>query len=143
MSEHVKILFEYPIGDSNGTETLWALPKGEGYKLDNIPFYVKGVSFGDVVSAKVVEGCIYMKELLTPSGHSTVRLWFANENDVQPVRESLKSMGCNSEISDQPRLLAVDIPPSISYEIIRAYLDEGESNGKWDYEEACLGFLQN
>jgi hypothetical protein len=33
------------------------------------------------------------------------------------------------------------IPQAISYEDVRAYLDEGESNGKWDYEEACLGFL--
>jgi len=82
-----------------------------------------------------------MKELLEPSGHSTVRLWFASEQEVQPVREALKSMGCSSEVSDQPRLVAVDIPPTIAYEDIRSYLDEGESNGKWDYEEACLGFL--
>jgi hypothetical protein len=37
--------------------------------------------------------------------------------------------------------VAVDIPPAVSYEDVRAYLEEGESNGKWDYEEACLGFL--
>lgn len=143
MSERIKLFFEYSVGDSNESETesLWALPSGEGFKLDNIPFYVKGVSFGDVVSAERVEGCLCMKELLETSGHSTVRLWFASEQEVQPVREALKSMGCSSEVSDQPRLVAVDIPPTIAYEDIRSYLDEGESNGKWDYEEACLGFL--
>jgi hypothetical protein len=143
MSEHVKLFFEYPVGDSSEIEieSLWALPSGKGFKLDNITFYVKGVSFGDVVSAEEIEGCLCMKELLEPSGHSTVRLWFACEQDVQPVREALKSMGCSSEVSDKSRLLAVDIPPAISYEDIRAYLDEGVSNGKWDYEEACLGFL--
>ena len=143
MSEHVKLFLDYPVGDSGESEieSLWALPVGKGFKLDNIPFYARGVSFGDVVSAEEVEGCLCMTELLEPSGHSTVRLWFASEQEVQPARETLKSMGCSSEVSDQPRLVALDIPPAISYEDIRAYLDEGESNGKWDYEEACLGFL--
>ncbi|WP_410963932.1 DUF4265 domain-containing protein, partial [Salmonella sp. ZJHZ20_0162] len=73
------------------TESLWALPSGKGFKLDNIPFYVKGVSVGDVVSAEEIDGNLCMKEILEPSGHSTVRLWFVSEKDVQPVREALKS----------------------------------------------------
>ena len=141
MSNYVKLFFEYPVGDSSETESLWALPNGKGFKLDNIPFYVKGVSFGDVVLAEEIDGCLYMLELLKPSGHSTARLWFESEKEVQPARNALNLMGCSSEISDQPRLVAVDIPPTVSYEEIRDYFDEGESNGKWDYEEACLGFL--
>ncbi|MBU2709279.1 DUF4265 domain-containing protein [Zooshikella marina] len=143
MSSHVKLFIEYFIGDSKETETesIWALPVKKGYKLDNIPFYVKGVSIGDVVSAEEVDGYLYMKELLETSGHSTIRLWFSSEQDVQSTRDTLKSMGCSSEVSDQPRLVSVDIPPAVSYQEIRAYLDEGEAQGKWDYEEACLGFL--
>lgn len=49
-------------------------------------------------------------------------------------------MGCGSEISDSPRLVAVDIPQNIEYGLIKKYLDDGELSGKWDYEEACLGF---
>lgn len=143
MEGYVKIYFEIPSVDSEETEieTIWAIPQGEGFKLDNIPFYAKGVALGDVVSAKEVDGCLYVDELLKPSGHSTVRLWFADEKDVQAVRAELKAMGCDSEISDQPRLVAVDIPSNVRYEKIREYLDAGESYGKWDYQEACLGFL--
>lgn len=139
----MKIFIAFPVGDSNESETesLWALPTGKGFKLDNIPFYAKGVSFGDVVSAEEVDDCLCMEGLLESSGHSTVRLWFASEHLIQPERDTLKAMGCSSEVSDQPRLLAVDIPPDISYEKIRSYLDDGESHGKWDYEESCLGFL--
>lgn len=122
-------------------ESLWAFPVADNYKLDNIPFYAKGVSFGDTVIAENIDDCLYMSELLEPSGHSTVRLWFADEKEVQVTRKALESMGCSSEISDQPRLVAIDIPPSVIYEDIRVYLKEGEANGKWDYEEACLGFL--
>jgi len=137
------LYFEIPIEGSEEceVESLWALPSANGYKLDNIPFYAKGVSFGDIVTAENIDNCLYMSELSEPSGHSTVRLWFADENEIQATRKALVSMGCSSETSDQPRLVAVDIPPAVSYESIRDYLDEGEVNGKWNYEEACLGFL--
>ncbi|PHR01352.1 MAG: hypothetical protein COB29_14750 [Sulfitobacter sp.] len=143
MGDHVKINFEIPIEGSEEceVESLWALPCGNGYKLDNIPFYAKGVSFGDVVTVEKIGDCLHMVELAESSGHSTVRLWFADIADVQVTRKTLESFGCSSEISDQPRLVAVDISPSVTYDNIRAYLDEGEINGKWDYEEACLGFL--
>ncbi|MEJ2682520.1 MAG: DUF4265 domain-containing protein [Gammaproteobacteria bacterium] len=143
MGNHVKVYFEIPSPDTGEVEveTMWAIPHGEGFKLDNIPFYAKGVAFEDVVSARNIDGCLYVDELLEPSGHSTVRIWFANEGEVQPVRDALKSMGCDTELSDQSRLVAVDIPSSVQYENIRAYLDAGEADGRWDYQEACLGFL--
>jgi hypothetical protein len=80
-------------------------------------------------------------QLLEASDHSTVRICFADEKEVQRVRDALKSMGCSTELSDQPCLVAVDVPPKIQYENIRSYLDKGKADGRWDYEEACLGFL--
>ncbi len=143
MDDQVKIFFTIPVEGSEEVEieSLWAFPEANGFKLDNIPFYVRGASFGDKVSAVSIEGCLYMSELSESSGHSTVRLWFADEKEVQTTRKKLTSMGCRSEISDNPRLVAVDIPPSVAYDNIRAFLDEGEDSGKWDFEEACLGFL--
>ena len=143
MDEYVKLYFEVPIEDSDDCEieSLWASPSINGYKLENIPFYARGVSFGDVVLAEEKHGCLYMSELLEASGHSTVRILFIDKTIIQSTRKELRSMGCGSEISDQPRLIAVDIPPSIPYENIRSYLDKGKSSNKWYYEEACLGFL--
>lgn len=143
MDGYVKVFFEVLSGESEETEveSLWATPHGDGYKLDNIPFYAKGVALDDVVSAKEIDGCLYVEEVLEPSGHSTIRIWFSKEEAIDRVRDTLKSMGCESEVSDQPRLVAVDIPPDVSYETIRAYLDAGEADGRWDYQEACLGFL--
>jgi hypothetical protein len=53
--------------------------------------------------------------LLQPSGHSTVRILFANPDDIEPTREYLRKNGCDSEISDLPRLVSVDIPPVVEY----------------------------
>jgi hypothetical protein len=74
---------------------------------NSIPLYARGVSFGDMVIAERIDGCLYMTELTEPSGHSTIRLWFSDEAEVQVTRKALTLMGCSSEISDQPRLVAV------------------------------------
>ena len=143
MTEQVKILFEIPGDDpdSRDVESVWAVPHHNGYMLDNIPFYAKGFSYKDVISVNEFNGQLYADELIAASGHSTVRIWFSDEKDVASAREELNAMGCSSEISDLSRLVAVDIPPEIVYEKIQKYLVYGESTGKWDYEEACLGFL--
>ena len=137
---HVKILFENEDEDGKvDLESVWAMPVDDGYRIDNIPFYAKGVSLNDIIEASLDQGgMLRFDRLLLASGHSTVRLWFADEGDVQTVREMLRQMGCASEL-DLPRLVAVDIPPSVSYEGIRGFLDDQERRGVFEYEEACLG----
>ena len=142
MRTQTKMFFEILSNDSDSmeVESIWVTPCEEGYMIDNIPFYAKGVAYKDVMSAKKTDDGLYADELLSASQHSTIRIWFANEKLVALTRQELKAMGCGSEISDSPRLIAVDIPPVIEYGHIKKYLDDGELSGKWDYEEACLGF---
>ncbi|MBT1689153.1 hypothetical protein KK078_21485 [Fulvivirgaceae bacterium PWU37] len=35
--------------------------------------------------------------------------------------------------------MAVDVPPNVSYKVIKEYLDKGEKESRWSYKEACLG----
>lgn len=85
MKDLVKIYFEIPSDTSEkvDVETLWAAPQGDGFKIDNIPFYAKGISFKDIVSVRKIDDCLYMDKLLKASGHSTIRIWFAIEEDIQ------------------------------------------------------------
>jgi len=144
--DHAKILFEYD-GNTPGQcelESIWACPVSDGFRVDNIPFYVLGIALDDIVSAEMdAGGMLRYKKLVRSSGHSTIRLWFAknDENHVTSVRQMLRELGCESERSDRPRLVAVDIPPAVSYERVRTMLDEQEKLGVFEYEEACLGFL--
>ena len=136
----VKVLFE--VQNDDGTvevESVWAAPVSEGYKIDNIPFYAREVACEDVISAKADDdGALRYTGLSVASGHSTIRLWFADESNVARVRDHLRGMGCPSEL-DLPRLVAVDVPPSVPYSDVRAYLDAQEAVGLFEYEEACLG----
>jgi hypothetical protein len=47
-------------------------------------------------------------------------------------------LGCSTEQSHLPRLLAIDVPPEVSLEKLRQVLDSGKEEERWGYEEACL-----
>lgn len=141
---HVKILFKYDsdVASHYEIESLWALPHEDGYQIDNIPFYVREIADGDIVTAqRGPDGELWYEKLAKPSGHSTIRLWFARAEDVQKTREELRALGCASELSELPRLVAVDVPPDVPYSAVRAKLEQGEREGLFEFEEACLGQL--
>jgi hypothetical protein len=142
MNERLKLRFPFETAEGGEeTETLWVIKREDGYEIDNIPFYAKEVALGDVVSAKPdANGVLWYSELVRPSGHSTLQLWFSRQEDVESVREALRQRGCASELSDLPRLVAVDVPPHVPYASIKALLDQGEQAGQFEYQEACLGF---
>jgi hypothetical protein len=139
-ANHTKIFFR--VDESNEDveiEGVWATPVANGYKIDNIPFCAKEIACDDVVLATPDEdGLLYFSGLASASGHSTIRLWFANEEDVNRIRNELAKMGCPSEL-DIPRLVAIDVPPFVPYRHIQDYLKQQEKLGIFEYEEACLG----
>jgi len=142
MTDHVKILF--PLEQTDGypphdVESVWAVPLGGGkYRLDNIPFFVRGVSSEDVVSATERGGALFYAGLSSEGGHSTVRVLIADPDATERVREELRARGCSSEGTGIPGLIAVDVPPAVSYRELRQFLDEGERRGRWEYEEGCI-----
>lgn len=138
--KHVKILFEHqntPEG-GYGIESAWAIPEEGFYKLDNILFYAPEYSLGDVVSVEDRNQELFVTGLIKESGHSTVRVIFYDAGEVSKAREIMKELGCDSEISNIPTLIAVDIPPNVSYKLVKQFLEEGRAMSKWGYEEACI-----
>jgi hypothetical protein len=134
--QHVKILFHLE-QDEDGyppvsAETVWAIAVGEGlYKIDNIPFFATGVAVEDIVSAKPDAGQL-------PSGHSTLRVVVYKHDEVPEVRGIFKQLGCSTEQSHLRGLIAIDVPPSASWDELKRMLDTGREQDRWDYEEACL-----
>jgi len=128
-------------------ETLWMSPvTGGAYRLDNIPFFAKGVSCGDMVSAfPGPDGHLWFDQVVDHSGHSTLRVVVFREVDdkrpleerVEELRGRFSSIGCSTELSHLPGLLAVDVPPLVNFSIVLPLLEEGVMGG-WDYEEANL-----
>ncbi|MGC2745539.1 MAG: DUF4265 domain-containing protein [Candidatus Angelobacter sp.] len=150
-SEMIKIGFklerdedDYPPAD---WEWMWAKRVGGStVRLDNIPFFAKGISSGDVVMAEQTDKGLIFKKLHQPSGHSTVRVVVYRENRddgelakvVSDIRRSLEGLGSKTELSHLPNLIAVDVPPNVEYESVSTFLSEKERDGILEYEEAAL-----
>jgi hypothetical protein len=150
--DHVRVSFDlfqddqgYPPANS---ETMWAVPAGGSrFRLDNIPFFVCGVSCFDIIEArKEASGCFKYARLLEASGHSTLRvIFFDQPSDPCPLQErvqelckKLRELGCSSEISHIAGLISVDVPPDVALAEVRSTLNLGQNEGFWDYEEATL-----
>lgn len=145
---HVKIIVPLEQDEDGyppvGSERLWAFDMGEGrYQLDNIPFFARDLAWGDVVSAVPEEGAdegvLRYQRVLQPSGHSTFRILVQDVSQVPEVCSLLEQLGCDTERSHLPRLVAIDIPPTVPLAAVRQVLSPGVSQERWDYEESCLG----
>lgn len=134
-----KILFEYSDFDGKyAIESAWAKKVGDYYQLDSILFYAANYSWGDVVKVEDRNGELYVIGLVEESGHSTIRIIFYENENINGAIERLKDMGCDYEVSNISSLIAVDVPPQVNYNELRSFLDEGEENELWSYEESCL-----
>ncbi len=140
---HVKIGF-YLEQDEDGwppvtRENLWAVDLGEGrYRIDNIPFYVLGVSDGDLVAAVIEEdGRLVFSELVEASSNSTFRLFVSDEEEISKVRKMFRDLGCPSELVSR-RFISLHIPGSVTMRPIASLIEQGEKDGRWEFEEGTL-----
>ena len=133
------------LSDSEGkilVENMHAVLVGEDlYCLDNSPFYVYGVSFGDIVYAPMNDGRPVFSKVKEHRGHSTYRVRLPvgkSHSDFAQHWQSLEQLGCTFEGSgvSAQRLYAIDVPPSSDVAAIYKILEDGEYAGWWKFEEA-------
>ncbi len=121
------------------TETLWArIVDDKRYEIDSIPFFVRGLSCGDGVSATIEDRQLRFQKVLTRGGHSTIRVIVYDVSLASVLRNRLAELGCQTECSHLPSLFAVDVPPRVDISLVIKELVDGERSDKWEYEEACI-----
>lgn len=139
--EYVKIVFKlqqrdgYPPVEREG---LWAIPQPEGYRIDNVPFYARLISCGDVVSASRINGDLVFDCVKVLGGHSTIRVISYSSELVSEMRSALEELGCSTELSHIETFFSVDVPPKVNYWSVVDLLDEYVERGVLDYEEASI-----
>lgn len=112
----------------------------ERYALDNSPFYVYGVSLGDVVTVREWNGRLLFESVAERGGHSTYRVKLplgADHEHFERYWPKLATLGCSYEGSsaNERRLYSIDIPPGVDVGAAYAVLDEYERAGAWEFEE--------
>src|SRR6266481_286367 len=112
----VKITIPLPADNLAGaaTESVWAEPQADGiYRVKNVPFYAKGISYDDIVEAAPEDGVLTFKRVVQHSGHSTYRIYASDGRTAPAVLalvETLKKMQCDIEPATD-KLVGVDVLP--------------------------------
>ena len=120
-------------------ESLWAYEVEPGlYSIDNVPFFARGVSWGDVVSVERRGNELHFKEVVRPSRHSVIRVIVYDSSQVAQVHENLKSMKCDTEQSHFRVCLQSIVRPLRICEKFGPFWKKGEADGRWTYEEASI-----
>jgi hypothetical protein len=141
----VKVAIDLGEGQWHGhvAETMWAAPVADHrYRLDNVPFYALGLSYGDVVvAAPDDDGQLRVRGVLERGGHSTYRVFVTKTVDdpgFSRFWSRLEKLGCSYERATE-RLLAIDVPRETDIYRTYAVLEEGKKKGVWDFEEGHCG----
>ena len=141
MENRIKVLFVQKVAEGEfETESLWCIEDGNSYIIDNIPFVAKRIALGDTIKVEYGEdeGAYYFDDFLATSGNSTVRLYFEDGGLIEATREALEKLGCQSEVFLARKIVTVNVPKLVNYRPVKKYLDDGEGENKWQYEESCL-----
>ena len=67
-----------------------------------------------------------------------IRLYVSNVSEVQKARDEFRALGCESELSHIPKLIAIEVPSNVSFAPVADLITEGQDTGRWDYEEGVL-----
>jgi hypothetical protein len=143
MTEHRRIAFRlerdedgYPPSDY---ERLWAVPLPNGnYRIDNIPFFVMGISAEDEVSVESEGEELFFKELVKPSGISTFRVIPSDQSMSGKVRADIAALDGKSEFNQEVGVIAVEIPAASRIHPFMDYIVEEQEKGVLDFEEGAL-----
>jgi Domain of unknown function (DUF4265) len=126
----------YPPFDS---ESVWAeLKDGLNYTVDNIPFFARQATIGDVVLVKEVDGEFIFDRIVSRSKSSLIRIIVLQDDQVDVIRSKLISLGCSSELFREPAIIAVDIPSDVNLSTVQVYLSDLEKRDVVTYEEPIL-----
>lgn len=115
----------------------------DSYRLVETPFFVRNVAVGDVVRAAAgADGIRWVDERESWSGHQTLRVTptgAASPATCAEVMKELTALGVGVDELEEYALVAVDVPPEVPPGPVRDLLERGRADGRWIFEEACLG----
>ncbi|MEV4968620.1 DUF4265 domain-containing protein [Streptomyces sp. NPDC024062] len=145
---HVKVHFRMDVDEDGwppaSVENLWAIDLGNGtVRLDNTPWFVRGVARGDVIRVESDEdGVRWAGETVQESENCTIRLIVMKDGGSAAARQSVLEvfhrLGTTGEGIEQYRMVALDVPPDADLPGIRRLLEHGVAEEWWHWEEGCV-----
>lgn len=126
------------------SESVWATLLDNGfYKVENSPFFARGLSYEDIVQARYQDGLNMFVRTVASSGRSTYRIILsegASSAQFERFWEPLEAEGCRYEHGDFGyTMYSVDVPKETNVQKVFSLLNKGVSQDVWDFEEGHCG----
>ncbi|MEV6513260.1 DUF4265 domain-containing protein [Streptomyces sp. NPDC051642] len=144
---YVKVHFRLEVEEDwppASVESLWAVEQGDGtVRLDNIPWFVRDIAFGDIVTAEPdEEGALWAGQVVRRSENCTVRLIVFRDDGSAAARRSVinafRELGVSGEGIEKFGMVALDVPPTADLAEVQRLLNHGVTKEWWDMEEGCI-----
>ena len=117
-------------------EGLWCEPLDCGFKVKNVPFYLRNVAPEDVILAqRTGEGYLRYESVIQRGKCSVYRLLIYKQQDVKETVSRLQRMGALVDVDD--KLVAVGVGPGALEDIVR-FIISGKESGKWGAEDGYV-----
>lgn len=120
------------------SESMTALPLGgDRYELRSYPFHAYGLALGDVVRAvaPAPASMPVVLEVVKPSGHLTLRVFFPESTTPEDGARMLDGLGPKTSWQRfDEQLVALDLAPGADLAAVRALLDDFEARELLYYE---------
>ncbi len=112
-------------------------------RLDNIPWFVRGIACGDVVATEPdEEGMRWAGEVVRRSDNCTIRLIVLRDDGSEAARQSVLNafheLGVCGEGIEPFRMVALDVPPTADLAKVQRLLKHGVAKEWWHMEEGCI-----
>ena len=129
-----KVLFALDIDNDwppVGTEGVWCERVDGNYRMENTPFFIKGLAFGDVFSAvpDAINDHIFEFDVIEKSGHSVVWMLNTARLDVSKFIEEIESLHCRVEGFLEFSHYSIDVPSTIDLKEFDQIISKWEAQG--------------
>lgn len=117
------------------TERVDAERVGNYYRLMHVPAFAPNIAYGDIVTVEFDDGEFYFDELLEESGFSVTNILIWKVDAKNRIISKLEDFGCGVNTNVADNYLVVSIPPQLSYQPIRTFLQNESSIGNIDLRD--------
>lgn len=112
------------------TESLWCIKEEGNYRIKNIPFFIDGISFDDLISIiHLSDDLVEIDEVIQASGNSTIWLYVKDELHGAEALNAIKLLGCGVEGGVLEGYFSLNVPSHVDIKEVNAIIEKAESHG--------------